>query len=62
MRGIPKCKRVNIRIPVRHLEAARRLADRKGLSYQTYMKMLLHQAVEMERGARQFPRRWTLCA
>jgi hypothetical protein len=33
------------------LEAAQRLADRKGLPYQTYMKMLLHQALEKERVA-----------
>jgi len=42
---------VTIRIPVRDLEAAQRLADRKGLPYQTYMKMLLHQALEKERVA-----------
>jgi predicted DNA binding CopG/RHH family protein len=49
LRGIPKSKSVTIRIPVRDLEAAQRLADRKGLPYQTYMKMLLHQALEKER-------------
>ena len=51
LRGIPKSKSVTIRIPVRDLEAAQRLADRKGLPYQTYMKMLLHQALEKERVA-----------
>jgi predicted DNA binding CopG/RHH family protein len=49
LRGIPKSKSVTIRIAVRDLEAAQRLADRKGLPYQTYMKMLLHQALEKER-------------
>jgi len=49
LRGIPKSKSVTIRVPVRDLETARRLADRKGLPYQTYMKMLLHQALEKER-------------
>ena len=49
LRGIPKSRSVTIRIAVRDLEAAQRLADRKGLPYQTYMKMLLHQALEKER-------------
>ena len=49
LRGLPKSKSVTIRIPVRDLAAAQRLADRKGLPYQTYMKMLLHQALEKER-------------
>jgi len=38
-----------MRIPVRDLESAQHLAERKGLPYQTYMKMLLHQALEKER-------------
>ncbi len=42
---------VTMRIPVRDLEAARQLAERKGLPYQTYMKMLLHQALQKERAA-----------
>jgi predicted DNA binding CopG/RHH family protein len=48
-RGIPKSKSVTIRVPVTDLETAQRLAERKGLPYQTYMKMLLHQALEKER-------------
>lgn len=48
--GLPKSKSVTIRIPMKDLESARRLAERKGLAYQTYMKMLLHQALERERG------------
>ena len=40
---------VTMRISVLDLEAAQQLADRKGLPYQTYMKMLLHQALEKER-------------
>jgi predicted DNA binding CopG/RHH family protein len=48
-RGIPKSKSVTIRVPVRDLETAQRLAERKGLPYQTYIKMLLHQALEKER-------------
>ena len=52
MRGIPRSKSVTIRIPVRDLATAQRLAVRKGLPYQTYMKMLLRQALEKERAAR----------
>ena len=40
---------VTMRIPVRDLQAAQQLAERKGLPYQTYMKMLLHQALQKER-------------
>ena len=39
---------VTMRIPIRDLEAAQQLAERKGLPYQTYMKMLLHQALQKE--------------
>ncbi len=42
---------VTMRFPVRDLEAAQQLAEGKGLPYQTYMKMLLHQALEKERAA-----------
>lgn len=42
---------VTMRIPVKDLEAAQQLAERKGLPYQTYMKMLLHQALRKERAA-----------
>jgi len=40
---------VTIRIPVGDLESAQQLAAEKGLPYQTYMKMLLHQALARER-------------
>jgi len=50
-RGLPKSTSVIIRIPVLDLQTAQRLAERKGLPYQTYMKMLLHQALERERVA-----------
>ena len=49
MRGVPKSQSVTIRIPTKDMQAARRLAERKGLPYQTYIKMLLHQALEGER-------------
>ena len=51
LRGIPQSRSVTIRIPVRDLESAQRLAGQKGLPYQTYMKMLLHMALEKERTA-----------
>jgi predicted DNA binding CopG/RHH family protein len=38
-------KNVTIRLPLADLERARRQADRRGLRYQTYVKMLLHQAL-----------------
>jgi predicted DNA binding CopG/RHH family protein len=44
-------KTVTMRLPVSDIEAARVLAERKGLPYQTYIKMLLHQAIEKERRA-----------
>jgi predicted DNA binding CopG/RHH family protein len=36
---------VTLRIPKKDLETARRLAARKGLGYQTYIKMLLREAL-----------------
>jgi predicted DNA binding CopG/RHH family protein len=50
-RGIPKSKSITVRIAVKDLQTAQRLAEQKGLRYQTYMKMLLHQALEKERQA-----------
>ncbi len=39
---------VTIRIPNEELTRARRLAAKRGLRYQTYLKMLLHEALEAE--------------
>jgi len=47
-RAVP-LKTVTIRLPVPDLKAARDLAHHKGLPYQTYIKMLLHEALERER-------------
>jgi predicted DNA binding CopG/RHH family protein len=44
-------KSVTIRFPVPDLKAAQRLARRKGLPYQTCIKMLLHEALKKERSA-----------
>ena len=41
-------KTIAIRMPVADIERARMLSARKGLGYQTYMKMLLHEALERE--------------
>lgn len=49
MRGAPKSQSVTIRIRTKDVESARKLAEQKGLPYQTYIKMLLHQALERER-------------
>jgi predicted DNA binding CopG/RHH family protein len=38
-------KNVTIRLSLTDLERARRQAERRGLRYQTYVKMLLHQAL-----------------
>lgn len=44
-------KTVTMRLPVPDIEAAKDLAFRKGLPYQTYIKMLLHEAIVRERGS-----------
>ena len=41
-------KVVSIRLPEADLELARSQAAKKGLPYQTYIKSLLHQALEQE--------------
>jgi predicted DNA binding CopG/RHH family protein len=41
---------VTLRIPKEDLETARRLAARKGLGYQTYIKMLLREALAKNAG------------
>jgi hypothetical protein len=39
---------VSIRIDPEDIQRARSLAAKKGLRYQTYLKMLLHEALEHE--------------
>ena len=41
-------KNITIRMPLTDLERARQLSARKGLAYQTYIKMLLHEALDRE--------------
>jgi uncharacterized protein (DUF4415 family) len=45
IRGAKPSQPITLRIPKEDLETARRLAARKGLGYQTYIKMLLREAL-----------------
>lgn len=45
LKGAKPSQPVTLRIPTEDLEKARRLAARKGLGYQTYIKMLLREAL-----------------
>jgi len=49
-RAVP-LKTVTMRLPVPDIKAAQDLAHQKGLPYQTYIKMLLHEALKKERPA-----------
>ena len=42
-------KSVTFRIPIADIQTAQELAEKRGLPYQTYIKGLLHQALERER-------------
>jgi len=39
---------ISIRLPEKDIQRARRIAIRKGIGYQTLMKMLLHESLERE--------------
>ena len=45
LQGAKPSQPVTLRIPREDLETARRLAARKGVGYQTYIKMLLREAL-----------------
>jgi predicted DNA binding CopG/RHH family protein len=45
-------KSVTIRLPITDLQTAQEIADQRGLPYQTFIKGLLHQALERENKAR----------
>jgi len=51
LHGARPSQPVTLRIPKEDLETARRLAARKGLGYQTYIKMLLREALAKNAGA-----------
>ena len=48
----PRSQKVMLRIPTDDLDRARRQAAHKGIGYQTYIKSLLHQALEQQSKAR----------
>ncbi len=52
LRGLPKSQNITIQIATSDLRAARKIAEQKGLPCHTYIKMLLHQALDRERPAR----------
>ena len=51
VREARESKNITIRMPLADLARARQLSARKGLPYQTYIKQLLHDALDRERGA-----------
>jgi len=48
----PPSQKVMLRIPTDDLDRARHLAERKGLPYQTYMKLLLREGLNREEKTR----------
>jgi hypothetical protein len=48
LREARRSKNVTIRMPETEIERARRLAEKKGLGYQTYLKRLLQEALDRE--------------
>jgi len=50
LQGARPSQPVTLRIPREDLERARRLAARKGLGYQTYIKLLLREALAKNAG------------
>ena len=44
----PRSQKVMLRIPTEDLDRARRQAAQKGIGYQTYIKSLLHQALDQQ--------------
>ena len=54
LRGLPgrgATRSVTIRLAMEDVETAQRLASKMGLPYQTYIKTVLHQALERKRKA-----------
>jgi predicted DNA binding CopG/RHH family protein len=50
LQGAQPSQPITLRIPREDLQTARRLAARKGLGYQTYIKMLLREALARNAG------------
>ena len=47
-RGAVPTKSVSVRLPVTDIERARKLAEKRGIGYQTLIKTLLHEALKRE--------------
>lgn len=47
-RGAVPTKNVSVRLPVTDIERARKLAEKRGVGYQTLIKTLLHEALKKE--------------
>jgi predicted DNA binding CopG/RHH family protein len=47
-RGAVPTKSVSVRLPVTDIERARKLAEKRGVGYQTVIKTLLHEALKRE--------------
>jgi predicted DNA binding CopG/RHH family protein len=47
----PVMRPISIRLPEPDIAMAQQLARKKGIPYQTYIKTLLHEALEREIGA-----------
>ncbi len=44
-----KTRQTSIRLSIADIEMAKTIASNKGLSYQTWLKSILHQAIEQEK-------------
>ena len=47
-RGSVPTKNVSVRLPVTDIQRARKLAEKRGMGYQTVIKTLLHEALKRE--------------
>jgi predicted DNA binding CopG/RHH family protein len=47
-RGAVPTKNISVRLPVSDIERARKLAEKRGVGYQTLIKSLLHDALKKE--------------
>jgi len=47
-RGAVPTKNVSVRLPVTDIQRARKLADKRGVGYQTVIRTLLHEALKRE--------------
>ncbi|MGA2181758.1 MAG: hypothetical protein ABSH47_01895 [Bryobacteraceae bacterium] len=50
-RGVVPTRAISVRLPVTDIERAQKLADKRGVGYQTLIKSLLHDALKREEKA-----------